>query len=199
MMLPFHAQGPKARPSCLDSRVPIALITLVPLSTISAQRVDALLDAAFGTDRHGRTAYRIREGMAAIAALSFAALDEGELLGTIQAWPAEVRGTDGADPVTLVGPVAVMPEAQGRGIGKALMTRLLEAADAGAADAMVMIGDPDYYGRFFGFSAEATADWLVPGPVERHRLLARIRRTGGVRASGMLGPDTGFASRADAA
>jgi predicted N-acetyltransferase YhbS len=75
-----------------------------------------------------------------------------------------------------------------------LMARLLETADAGAADAMVMIGDPDYYGRFFGFHADITSGWGVAGPVERHRLLARIRRPGGVRAIGQLGPDPSFAT-----
>ena len=175
------------------------MIRLVPLSTIPSAEVETLLDAAFGTDRHARTAYRIREGMAAIDGLSFAAMEEDRLVGTIQAWPVVVAHDEGADPMTLVGPVAVMPDTQQMGIGKALMTRLLEAADAGGTDAMVMIGDPEYYGRFFGFTADATADWAVPGPVERHRLLARIRRQGGIAVVGMLGPDTGFARRAAAA
>ena len=175
------------------------LITLVPLTDIAPDRVEHLLDAAFGADRHGRTAYRIRENMPFLPHLSFAALEGTDLLGTIQAWPAQVADADGADPIILVGPVAVMPDAQGKGIGKALMVELLKAADSGGADAMVMIGDPEYYGRFFGFTAEATADWAVPGPVERHRLLARIRRDGGIRRHGTLGPDLGFASRAAAA
>jgi predicted N-acetyltransferase YhbS len=175
------------------------VITLVPLSQISPDRVEHVLDAAFGADRHGRTAYRIRENMPFLPDLSFAALDGTALIGTIQAWPARVANADGADPITLVGPVAVMPDAQGKGVGKALMRHLLDVADAGATDAMVMIGDPEYYGRFFGFTAEATAGWDTPGPVERHRLLARIHRTGGLRAQGMLGPDPDFASRAAAA
>lgn len=177
----------------------VGLITLVPLAEIAPDRVETLLDAAFGTDRHGRTAYAIRKNMPVIPALSFAAMEGGKLLGTIQAWPAAIIADQGKDEVTFVGPVAVMPEAQGKGIGKALMARLLEAADSGASDAMVMIGDPDYYGRFFGFTAEATGGWDVPGPVERHRLLARIARSGGVRAIGLLGPDPDFASRAVAA
>jgi predicted N-acetyltransferase YhbS len=175
------------------------LIQLVPLSAVAPDRVEQLLDDAFGTDRHQRTAYRLREGMPVIAALSFAAIENGDLVGTIQAWPACVRDGQGSDPLILVGPVAVTPPAQGRGIGKMLMTRLLDVADAGAADAMVMIGDPDYYGRFFGFCADATAGWDVAGPVERHRLLARIRRPGGIRAFGQLGPDPDFATGAVAA
>jgi predicted N-acetyltransferase YhbS len=170
------------------------LITLIPLSSVAPDRVERLLDAAFGADRHQRTAYRLREGMPVIDALSFAAVQNGELLGSIQAWPARVHDADGSDPIILVGPVAVTPQAQGRGIGKMLMARLLETADAGAADAMVMIGDPDYYGRFFGFHADITSGWGVAGPVERHRLLARIRRPGGVRAIGQLGPDPSFAT-----
>jgi len=170
------------------------LITLLPLATIAPDRVESLLDAAFGSDRHSRTAYRIREAMPVIEALSFAAVENNQLLATIQAWPARIVNAQGADPITLVGPVAVMPDIQGKGLGKMLMAHLLEEADAGAADAMVMIGDPEYYGRFFGFSADMTAGWDVPGPVERHRLLARIRRPGGVRAIGQLGPDPSFAT-----
>lgn len=175
------------------------MIQFVPLADIPDDDVEALLDAAFGADRHGRTAYRIREGMKALPTLSFAAVEDGRLIGTIQAWPARLTQGGHSDRLTLVGPVAVHPDAQQQGIGKALMAKLLDAADAGAADAMVMIGDPEYYGRFFGFTADATAGWEVPGPVERHRLLARIRRQGGLMPVGMIGPDPDFASRAAAA
>ena len=170
------------------------MINLVPLSSVAPDRVEHLLDDAFGTDRHHRTAYRLRQGMPVIDELSFAAVQNGDLLGSIQAWPARVHNAEGSDPIILVGPVAVTPESQGRGIGKMLMARLLETADAGAADAMVMIGDPEYYGRFFGFHADVTSGWDVSGPVERHRLLARIRRPGGIRAIGQLGPDPSFAT-----
>ncbi|MGG2305152.1 hypothetical protein ACE4Z6_27395, partial [Salmonella enterica] len=73
-----------------------------------------------------------------------------------------------------VGPVAVTPERQQAGIGRALTTRALAAAETdGLADALTLIGDPEYYGRFFGFDAARTRRWRVPGPVEAHRLLAR--------------------------
>ena len=39
------------------------------MSDIEPQAVEALLDAAFGTDRFGRTAYRIRAGVDAVPAL----------------------------------------------------------------------------------------------------------------------------------
>ncbi len=173
----------------------LALKQLIPLDRIDPQAVEGLLDAAFGTDRKGRTAYRMREGVEALPGLSFAVVDgEGHLMGSIQCWPVTLEEPDGTrHTLVLVGPVAVLPELQGAGIGKAMMQASIDAADAGAADALMMIGDPEYYGRFWGFSADGTGEWDIPGPVERRRLLARIRRAGGVPAVGRIIPDPAFA------
>jgi predicted N-acetyltransferase YhbS len=151
------------------------LISFVPLATIDPPAIEQLLDRAFGADRHGRTAYRIRDGMRAIPALSFAALNDAALVGTIQCWPVRFAGADGREvALAMVGPVAVDPARQRDGIGRMLMERSLAAAAiSGAARALMLIGDPEYYGRFFGFTAARTAGWQLPGPVERHRLLAR--------------------------
>lgn len=137
--------------------------------------IEALLDRAFGPGRLARTAYRVRGPARAVPALSFAALDASELIGTIQCWPIALTGDDGGNhPMIMVGPVAVAPERQRDGIGRRLMTATLAAAAReGLDDALMLIGDPEYYGRFFGFTAEHTAGWRLPGPVERRRLLAR--------------------------
>jgi predicted N-acetyltransferase YhbS len=168
-----------------------ALIRLVPLSAVPPAQVEALLDVAFGQGRFGRTAYKLRAGVSVIDTLSLAALGaDGVLIGSLQSWPVALETADGQRaPLVLVGPVAVSPDVQRGGIGRTMMTRMLETADAGAADALMMIGDPEYYGRFFGFTADATTGWDLPGPVERHRLLARIRRPGGVPATGRIVPD----------
>jgi predicted N-acetyltransferase YhbS len=154
-------------------------VTIAPLSVADPQAVEMLLDAAFGTGRRARTAYRIRAGMAAIPELSFAAFEDGRLLGSLQSWPVALNDA----PLVLVGPVAVAPDGQRRGIGRLLMETLVAAANGAA---MAMIGDPEYYGRFFGFTADATAGWDVPGPVERHRLLARDAAY--LPKTGVLGP-----------
>jgi len=154
-------------------------VRIAPLEDAAPDAVEALLDAAFGADRAQRTAYRIRDGMAAVTDLSFAAFSTEMLVGTIQTWPISV----GTAPALLVGPVAVDPNHQRAGIGRMLMDALLRAAPDAP---MAMIGDPEYYGRFFGFSADATSQWDVPGPVERHRLLARNAESLPVR--GTIGP-----------
>jgi predicted N-acetyltransferase YhbS len=168
---------------------------LLSLSQIDPARVEALLDEAFGEDRFGRTAYKLRAGTEAIEELSFAALDGDELVGSIQCWPVALETEQGKrEPLTLVGPVAVSPSVQKGGIGKLLMTRMLVAAQEHRHDALMMIGDPEYYERFFGFSAASTSEWQLPGPVERHRLLARISRPGGVSLAGRIIPNPAFAT-----
>lgn len=164
------------------------MIRIVSIAEVEPQAVELLLDRAFGVDRHGRTAYRIRQDSPAIAALSFAAMEGKELVGTIQCWPIKFNGDDGrAIPLVMVGPVAVEPVRQRDGIGRELMQRALDAAVAqDAADGLMLIGDPEYYGRFFGFSADRTGGWRVPGPVERHRLLARGASV--PEGAGTLGP-----------
>jgi predicted N-acetyltransferase YhbS len=166
------------------------LVELLPLSNIEPQAVEDLLDAAFGSDRFGRTAYRIREGVDAVPALSFAAVEDGALVGTIQCWPVALRAPDAADvPLVMVGPVAIRPDVQRGGHGRALMVHMLDAAETGADGALMMIGDPEYYGRFFGFTADATGEWDLPGPFEKRRLLARAVNGHSLpTGAGMIGP-----------
>ena len=123
------------------------------------------------------------------ASLCFAAVEEDRLIGSIQCWPVALTDDGGdAHPMVMVGPVAVDPDRQQSGIGRELLHHMLDAAAASGLDrAMMLIGDPEYYGRFFGFTAERTAEWRLPGPVERHRLLARGPEVPAL--AGMLGPD----------
>ena len=172
-----------------------SMVEIVPLHRVGPNDVEALLDAAFGQDRKARTAYRIREGVSTLPGLSFAALGKDRLLGSLQSWPVMLEERDGRrTAMILVGPVAVLPDLQRGGLGKKMMDSLIKAAAAQGQDALIMIGDPEYYGRFFGFSADATGGWEVPGPVDRRRLLARISRQGGVPAQGRIIPDPAFAT-----
>ncbi|AQR75627.1 GNAT family N-acetyltransferase [Sphingomonas sp. LM7] len=167
------------------------MIELVPLAVVDPQAVEALLDRAFGPERRTRTAYRIRSGTLPVPELSFAARDaDGALLGTIQCWPVALACDGGAVmPLVMVGPVAVAPERQQGGIGRALMERMLAAVrdcPSEGCDSLMLVGDPEYYGRFFGFTADRTAGWRLPGPFEPRRLLARGDKV--ADCAGTLGP-----------
>jgi len=167
---------------------------IIPLSEVTEDLIERLLDEAFGAGRRARTAYRIREGVQWLEGPSLAAVDDkGFLLGTIQVWPVALTDERGrAHPLLMVGPVAVLPAHQNEGIGKALMIAALDAIDRAAAPAsalpQVMIGDPAYYSRFFGFDSAPTRGWQCPGPVERDRLLVRCANPAVLPREGMLGP-----------
>jgi predicted N-acetyltransferase YhbS len=159
---------------------------LSPLSYVPNSAIESLLDAAFGTDRHSRTAYQLRTGVAWIPALSFAAHGrDGGLLGLVQCWPVMLACDDGAHhDLIMVGPVAVHPDAQGRGIGLALMDQTMAvAAENYPLTPMMMIGDYDYYRRW-DFDAKSTQGWRLNGPFAPDRLLMR---NAGVLSGGVAG------------
>ncbi|MES2302484.1 MAG: N-acetyltransferase [Pseudomonadota bacterium] len=163
---------------------------IIPLADVDAAMVEQVLDQAFEPARHQRTAYKVREGTEALGNLSFAALDDEDMLaGSIQCWPVGLTDAQGrVHPMIMVGPVAVLPHLQGHGFGKALMTAALTAIDPRAPLPQVLIGDPEYYGRFFGFSNAHTGGWQLPGPFEQHRLLCRTANPAVLPQEGMLGP-----------
>lgn len=168
------------------------LVEIIPLSAVESAEVECLLDLAFDVQRRRRTAYLLREGTAVIPGLSFAVVNGQVIVGSVQAWPVALWSATGERlaPLVMVGPVAVHPDYQRGGIGRMLTTATLHAADVQADGALMMIGDPEYYGRFFGFSADATGGWALPGPCEPCRLLARAANGHGVpRNSGTIGPD----------
>ncbi|MEP0392233.1 MAG: N-acetyltransferase [Erythrobacter sp.] len=174
--------------------------TLVPLSAVPPEMIEQLLDRVFGEERHARTAYRIRAGMEWLDALSFAALDEDDMLvGTIQCYPVGLQSKDGARvPLVMVGPVAVVPERQGEGFGVGLMMAMLDAEARMAGEGspvfpQVLIGDEEYYGRW-GFTLGSTGGWQCPGPYEKERLLARGAALSQMPKDGMLGPWNGLDS-----
>ena len=170
-----------------------AASSLIPLDQVDPAAVEHVLDRAFGPDRHNRTAYAIRQGTDWLPALSFAALDADDtLVGTIQAWPVALTDPAGrAHPLIMVGPVAILPERQDQGFGRALMAAQAAAIEDGrergaGALPQVLIGDPPYYGRF-GF-VEAPSGWSCPGPWDPARLLVRGGDAALLPTSGMLGP-----------
>jgi predicted N-acetyltransferase YhbS len=126
---------------------------------------EALLDVAYGPVRFTKPSQRLREQRE--PALSFVALDQGRVIGTVRLWPVSAGGR----PALLLGPLAVHPDCRRRGVGAALMRRALRAAGEAGHAAVLLVGDASYYGRF-GFAAEKTQALSMPGPYAPERLLA---------------------------
>lgn len=145
----------------------------MPAQAVDLPAIEALLDDRFGPARRNRTAYRLRDGAAPDAALSCVARDGVRLVGSVQCWPLQLRGLSGAiTPLTLLGPVATVSDRQGEGIASQLIQAALAAVDRTGAAPVLLIGDAPFYGRF-GFTSAPTAGWIMPGPVDRARLLLR--------------------------
>ena len=148
---------------------------------------EALLDQAFGEGRSAKTAQRLREGRLPATGLSFVATESRRVVGTVRLWEI----TAGPNrPALLLGPIAVACDRQNRGIGAALMHHSLRAADRLGHEAVLLVGDAPYYERF-GFSAEKTGALWLPGPYERHRLLAREFEPGALQGAQGLVSATG--------
>jgi len=128
--------------------------------------VEALNHASFGPGRFAKAAYRLREGVACEAGLSFVAVEGGVLRGSIRFWPIVV----GDAPALLLGPLAVQSDQRGQGIGVALMNRGIEAAREAGHRAIILVGDPPYYARV-GFTPLPMASVRFPGPVDLARIL----------------------------
>jgi putative acetyltransferase len=82
--------------------------------------------------------------------MSLAAEVGGVLAGHVAFTMCAVAGQDPR--AVLLGPLCAAPDRQGRGIGSALVRAGLERLRANGVTAVLVLGDPAYYGRF-GFAA----------------------------------------------
>lgn len=134
--------------------------------------VEALLDAAFGPDRHAKTAYRLRDGVEPVHELSLVARQNGKVLGTIRFWPIHISREHAPPvPALMLGPIAVEPALKGRGIGISLMREGLARAKEQGHEIIILVGDYPYYSRV-GFTPTEPGRFIMPGWVDPDRLLA---------------------------
>lgn len=86
---------------------------------------------------------------------------DGEVVGHVLCSAA----TLGEGAAVGLGPIAVAPRLQRQGIGAALMASVIASAEQRGDTAIVLLGDPDYYGHF-GFVPAAERGIGSPGPWE---------------------------------
>ena len=112
----------------------------------------------------------LRAGPAWLPALSLVAVTPaGEVIGHVLG----TRGHVGPDPVLALGPLAVRPDRQRRGVGSALMHAVLGAADALGEPLVALLGDPAYYRRF-GFELSSIYQITPPKPQWQPHFQVRV-------------------------
>lgn len=133
------------------------------------REAEALLDLCFSPGRQALSSYRLREGVAPVAALCLLARDNaGSLVGLIRNWPVRIGAGNGGRTTLLLGPVAVHPTRQGEGLGAALILRALDLARKGSWSRVLLVGDLPYYRRFGFRRLEGVA---MPPPTDPDRIL----------------------------
>lgn len=121
----------------------------------SPDRVGAIRDllmSAFPTEGEAEVVNDLRNANA--LRVSLVAVDSDRVIGHVAFNSVSILPPQPATSVVLaLAPLAVAPDAQRRGIGSALVRAgLLACAEIGC-NAVVVLGDPDYYGRFGFFPA----------------------------------------------
>ncbi len=113
--------------------------------------IDAIVRAAFGRADEAVLVDRLRVDEDVIFEL--VAVEDGEVVGHVLYSRLRV---DLYDLYASLGPLAVDPAHQRRGMGSALVRASLEIAREFGCHGVLLLGAPAYYGRF-GFSSSATA------------------------------------------
>ncbi|MCL6706521.1 N-acetyltransferase [Pseudomonas sp. R2.Fl] len=150
---------------------------------------ETLLDRAMGADRRTKSSEKIRHARVPADGLALVARDRsGHVIGTVRLWNIEAGIDADGQPLDalLLGPLAVDPDHEGKGIGSALMrAAILEAKKLGHG-AILLVGDAPYYERFGFFTAKAQ-HFVMPGPFARERFLGLELKPGYLDgAAGMI-------------
>lgn len=148
-------------------------VDIRPESEADIAGLHALSALAFGPGRFARSAYRVREGIAPVSALSLSAFAndrsaQARLVGGVRFTAIEVGETKRG---LLLGPLVVHPDLKGKGCGRALVLEGLKRAREDGFAFVLLVGDMSYYERF-GFAPSAPGTITLPGPVDPARLLA---------------------------
>jgi predicted N-acetyltransferase YhbS len=118
-----------------------------------AAPISALVREAFESAEHssgteGKIVDALREAKA--LSVSLVAVERGDVVGYVAISPVSMSGAQGWHGL---GPVAVSPDQQRKGIGSALIWEALARLRAIGAAGCVVLGEPAFYGKF-GFSSD---------------------------------------------
>lgn len=110
--------------------------------------------AAFGSPAEARLVEAIRASANYVPELSLVAELEGRIVGHVMISFTALQDDETERRISMLSPLAVAPDVQGRGIGSALVREVTAQADYRGEPLVVLEGSPVFYGRF-GFEHSA--------------------------------------------
>ncbi|WP_210367280.1 N-acetyltransferase [Bacillus sp. REN3] len=129
---------------------------------LTEQVVKTAFETAEATDgdEHNLVA-RLRKSDAFIPELSLVATLDEKIIGHVLLTKIKI-GDQQADSLALA-PVSVLPEHQGKGVGKSLISEAIKEARKLGHSSIIVLGHPDYYPKF-GF--RKANEWGIKAPFE---------------------------------
>jgi putative acetyltransferase len=138
-------------------------VNIRPETAADHDAIRRVNDEAFGETTEGQLVDAIRASDRFLPELSLVAVTGGQTLGHVMSSYVDVE--PGSRRVLQVGPLAVVPSQQRRGIGSALMHETIRVAEARGEPLLLIEGNPKFYERF-GFT-RADASGIDPPPQAR--------------------------------
>jgi len=123
-------------------------ITIRPETTQDVAWIRALNEAAFDTLAEAQLVELLRRSDAFIPELSLVAFANDQIVGHVLFTHAVVVTATAEVPVLALGPMAVIPELQRRGIGSRLVRQGLSVASMLQHQLVIVLGHPEFYPRF---------------------------------------------------
>lgn len=124
-------------------------IIIRPETVADRAAVRNVVLAAFGRSAEADLVDSIRSSDVCVPDLSLVAETDGSVVGHILF--THVTLNNETSGLLGLGPVAVIPDVQGKGVGNALIREGIKKAASLGYDGIVLVGNPRYYGRY-GFA-----------------------------------------------
>lgn len=137
------------------------MVRIRPEQAEDEPRVGALVTAAFGDE--GESVAALVQDLRASTARrgSWVAEGDGAVIGHVMLSRGWIDADRALVECPVLSPLSVHPKSQGQGVGSALLRYAVEAAERAGSPAVVLEGDPAYYGRL-GFEAAGDRGLLAP-------------------------------------
>jgi len=119
---------------------------------------------AFGHDKEAELVRELLCDPGAKPIVSLLAFKDNRAVGHILFTTAHLTKTRKMTPISILAPLAIVPDAQKQGIGGKLIERGLQLLSKSGAVLVFVLGDPEYYSRY-GFKPAGHLGFEAPYPI----------------------------------
>ncbi len=116
-------------------------------SPVDHDAIRRVVAAAFGSQAEADLVDRIRASPEYVPEMALVAERAGEIVGHVMISHAVIRNDGGDRRIAMLSPLAVDPDHQRGGVGRALVEHALRLADSRGDPVVILEGSPAYYGQ----------------------------------------------------